>query len=72
MERIEKRLSSWKGKYPSSKGHLTLMKSFLASIPIYLYFYPVSDAQNLWCEGLRNFSETSFGMLQKRGGNITW
>lgn len=35
VERIDKRLSSWKGRYLSLGGRLTLIKSVLSSIPIY-------------------------------------
>jgi hypothetical protein len=35
-ERFEKRLSSWKGKHLSIRGHLTLIKSVLSSLPMYM------------------------------------
>ena len=36
QERIEKCLSSWKGKKISIGGHLTLINSVLSSLPIYM------------------------------------
>jgi len=36
LERIEKRLSSWKGKNLSTGGRLTLINSVLSSIPLYM------------------------------------
>lgn len=38
MERIDRKLSSWKGKYLSMGGRITLLKVVLTSIPIYLLF----------------------------------
>eukprot|EP00268_Persea_americana_P043743 TRINITY_DN4402_c0_g1_i1.p1 TRINITY_DN4402_c0_g1~~TRINITY_DN4402_c0_g1_i1.p1 ORF type:complete len:267 (+),score=37.38 TRINITY_DN4402_c0_g1_i1:1657-2457(+) len=35
VERVEKKLSSWKGKYLSMGARITLIKSVLSSIPIY-------------------------------------
>ena len=35
-ERFEKRLSSWKGKHLSIGGRLTLIKSVLSSLPMYM------------------------------------
>lgn len=35
VERIERKLSSWKGRYLSLGGRWTLIKSVLSSIPIY-------------------------------------
>lgn len=35
MDRIKRKLSSWKGKYFSIYGRVTLIKSVLTSIPIY-------------------------------------
>ena len=35
VERIEKKLSSWKGRYLSMGGRVTLIKSVLSSIPVY-------------------------------------
>ena len=35
VERIEKKLSSWKGRYLSMGGRVTLIKSILSRIPIY-------------------------------------
>jgi hypothetical protein len=41
-ERFEKRLSSWKGKYLSIGGRLTLINSVLNSLPMYMMsFFPV-------------------------------
>ena len=40
IEKIEKRLTGWKGKSLSLGGCLTLVNAVLSSIPIYLmYFY---------------------------------
>ena len=36
MDKLLKRISGWKGRLLSSAGRLTLLKSCLASIPIYL------------------------------------
>jgi hypothetical protein len=35
-ERIEKKLSSWKGKYLSIGGHLVLINSMLSSLPMFM------------------------------------
>jgi hypothetical protein len=35
-ERIEKRLSSWKGKYLSVGGRLVLINSVLSSLPMFM------------------------------------
>ena len=39
VERIDKTLSSWKSKYLSMGGQITLIKSILSSIPIYFLSY---------------------------------
>lgn len=38
VERLDKRLSSWKGRYLSMGGCLTHIKSVLSSTPIYFLF----------------------------------
>lgn len=35
IERVERRLSSWKGKYLSKGGKFTLVQSVLSSFPVY-------------------------------------
>jgi hypothetical protein len=35
-ERFEKRLSRWKGKHLSIRGHLTLINSMFSSLPMYM------------------------------------
>jgi hypothetical protein len=35
-EWIEKKLSSWKGKYLSMGGHLVLINSVLSSLPMFI------------------------------------
>eukprot|EP00268_Persea_americana_P028341 TRINITY_DN27528_c0_g1_i1.p1 TRINITY_DN27528_c0_g1~~TRINITY_DN27528_c0_g1_i1.p1 ORF type:complete len:151 (-),score=24.51 TRINITY_DN27528_c0_g1_i1:219-614(-) len=47
VERLEKRLSIWKGRYLSLGGRVALTKSVLSSIPIY-FFYPVSEVLKVW------------------------
>jgi hypothetical protein len=42
-ERIENKLSSWKGKYLSVEGRLVLMYSMLSSLPMFmLSFFEIS------------------------------
>jgi hypothetical protein len=36
LERIEKKLSSWKGKHLSAGGRLVLINSVLSSLPLYM------------------------------------
>jgi hypothetical protein len=38
VEKIEKRLATWKKIYLSKGGRLTLIKSTLSSIPIYFLY----------------------------------
>lgn len=37
MERVEKKLSSWKANYLSLGGRVTLILSALSNLPIYLF-----------------------------------
>lgn len=37
LERVDKRLSSWKGKFLSLGGQITLIKCIMRSLPIYLF-----------------------------------
>lgn len=53
IERIDKKLTSWEGKYLSLEGRVTLIKYVLASMPI-----PYS------CKEVRKkFKEISFGVI---------
>jgi hypothetical protein len=38
-ERIEKKLSSWKGKYLSVDCRLVLINSILSSLPMFMLFF---------------------------------
>jgi hypothetical protein len=38
-ERIEKKLSSWKGKYLSVDYRLVLINSILSSLPMFMLFF---------------------------------
>jgi hypothetical protein len=38
-ERIEKKLSSWKGKYLSVRGRLVLINSVLTSLPMFMHSF---------------------------------
>lgn len=58
---IEKKLSSWKCRYLSMGGRLTLIKSFL-----------VLNAQKMSYTQLKNFSVTFSGTILLRKGIITW
>lgn len=42
VEKIERRLANWKKIYLSWGDHLTLIKSRLSSLPIYLSLFPLS------------------------------
>lgn len=62
VERIERKLSSWKGRYFSLGGRLTLIKSVLSSIPI--YFLSCFKCPTAVVKRIRKFSMTFFGMIQ--------
>ena len=50
LERMEKKLSSWKRLYLSKGGRLTLLKSTLSSLPTYylsLFVIPIVVADRL-------------------------
>ena len=50
LERMEKKLSSWKRLYLSKGGRLTLVKSTLSSLPTYylsLFLIPVAVVDRL-------------------------
>ena len=50
LEKIERRLANWQTLYLSKGGHLTLLKSTLASLPTYflsLFTIPVSVARRI-------------------------
>ena len=52
LERMEKKLSSWKRLYLSKGGRLTLLKSSLSSLPTYylsLFTIPKTVATRLEC-----------------------
>lgn len=40
VEQIDKKLSSWKGRYLSMGGHITLIKSVLSSILFTFFLVP--------------------------------
>jgi hypothetical protein len=70
VERMEKRLASWKKIYLSKGGHLTLIKSTLSNLPTYfisLFPLPASIARRL-----KRFSEIFFGMAQARIPKYIW
>ena len=58
-EKVRRRLALWKHQYISKGGRITLIKSTLASIPLYqmsLFCMP-----NQWQEGLKSYKETFCG-----------
>jgi hypothetical protein len=48
LERIEKKLSSWKGKHLSSGGRLVLINSVLSSLPLYMMSFFEVPRKVLW------------------------
>jgi hypothetical protein len=64
-ERIEKKLSSWKGKYLSVGGRLVLINSVLSSLPMFmLSFFEVPKGV---LEKMDYFRSRFFGsMITKR------
>lgn len=67
IERMGKKLSCWKGKYLSKCGKLVLLKSILASVPI--YFYHFFKRLRLSSSNLRGFRGIFYGALVKMKGN---
>jgi len=70
VEKIEKRLASWKKIYLSKGGRLTLIKSTLSSIPAYflsLFPLPVGIAKRLG-----RFQRDFFVGQSRRGTQITF
>lgn len=70
VERLDKSLISWKGRYLSMGGGLTLLKSVLSSISIYFLFC-------FWCpkgvmRRIEKFQHDSFGMIRSKRGNLIW
>ena len=61
VERVERKLSSWKGRYLLMGGRLILIKSVLSSIRI--YFLPASDVLRVFCEELKRDNMTFCGMI---------
>ena len=52
IKKIERRLARWQKMYLSKRGHLTLLKSTLSSLPTYylsLFPIPVSVAKRIEC-----------------------
>ena len=67
IETIQSRLSSWKAKTLSMGGRLTLVKSVLASLPIYylsLYKAPVKVLEEIK-KIMKNFLWTSSNDIKK-------
>ena len=67
IEKIERRLAGWQKMYVSKRGHLTLLKSTLSSLPIYylsLFPLPVSVAKRIECIQ-RNFLWEGIGENHK-------
>jgi hypothetical protein len=67
-DRIEKRLSSWKGKYLSVEGRLVLINSVLSSLPMFmLSFFEVPKGV---LEKIDYFQSRFFGKVIVRRKNI--
>jgi hypothetical protein len=67
-ERIEKKLSSWKGKYLSVGGRLVLINSVLSSLPMFmLSFFEIPKG---CLKGLIILDQDSFGNKTTKRRNI--
>ncbi|XP_058721855.1 uncharacterized protein LOC131593384 [Vicia villosa] len=49
VDNIRRRLSSWKGKWLSFGGRLTLLKSVLGSLPIFTFSFYLAPKKE-WCD----------------------
>ena len=65
VERVERKLSTWKANYLSIGGRVTLIKSILSNLPVYyfsIFRYPTSIIKRL--KRMKDCRESSYGMAQ--------